>query len=306
MKKNEKGSITLMVIVLMLFFLIMTISAYISSNNKKINQEQEIGRIQETYKSDIEKIDHIYNKIKKSNEVEITIPIPDGFVISQIPDEQNVDEGLVIYEIPEVERESVDWKTQDKNGVYTVQTLYNQYVWIPVELEEGEKVEEKYPRKTFNNDETVLDEIYMEPYKNGYSEEESDYQTMLDSINKYHGFYIGRYEAGCKNKIDSASDNTQIQEIIIRQGAYVYNYIPWGLSMNDISDVNGIAGAVKLSKSLTKENYITNLIYGIQWDMIVRFLSDRYNINDSSTWGNYDSDEIYTTGYNENWQAKNI
>ena len=60
------------------------------------------------------------------------ITIPGGATISGIPGEyENIDEGIVIYIIPE--NETPDWTAKDENGVYEVQKKYDQFVWVPVE-----------------------------------------------------------------------------------------------------------------------------------------------------------------------------
>ena len=52
------------------------------------------------------------------------IIIPAGFTVSGIPAEQNIDDGLVIYDIPE--GKEVNWEDTD-----SVQTQYNQFVYVP-------------------------------------------------------------------------------------------------------------------------------------------------------------------------------
>ena len=60
------------------------------------------------------------------------ITVPGGSTISKIPGEyEDIDEGIVIYIIPE--GETPDWTTKDENGVYEVQKKYDQFVWVPVE-----------------------------------------------------------------------------------------------------------------------------------------------------------------------------
>ena len=60
------------------------------------------------------------------------ITIPGGSTISKIPGEyEDIDEGIVIYIIPE--GETPDWTAKDENGVYEVQKKYDQFVWVPVE-----------------------------------------------------------------------------------------------------------------------------------------------------------------------------
>ena len=54
-----------------------------------------------------------------------TAVIPGGFTVSGIRKETRIDEGLVIYLIPDDEIENVKWDGTDK-------TKYDQFVWIPV------------------------------------------------------------------------------------------------------------------------------------------------------------------------------
>ncbi|MCI8640883.1 MAG: hypothetical protein HFJ59_03305 [Clostridia bacterium] len=58
--KDEKGSVTLYVIISMMFFLIVVVGIYVSSNNKVQNQQKEIEKIQESY--EIKDINTLYNE----------------------------------------------------------------------------------------------------------------------------------------------------------------------------------------------------------------------------------------------------
>ena len=57
----------------------------------------------------------------------------------------------------------------------------------------------------------------------------------------------------------------------------------------------------------------TTMIYGNQWDEVCNWLSGAgYNIEDSTSWGNYNDNteqgagEKRTAGYKETWKANNI
>ena len=63
--KEEKGSITLYVIVSMIFFLIVVVAIYVSSTNKKIIQEKQIEDIQKGYQT--EDINAIYDEAHYSD-----------------------------------------------------------------------------------------------------------------------------------------------------------------------------------------------------------------------------------------------
>ena len=62
--KNENGSITLFVLVSMLFFIIVLMGIFVNTNNKIQKQEKEIQQIQKSYQK--EDINFLYqNTIKK-------------------------------------------------------------------------------------------------------------------------------------------------------------------------------------------------------------------------------------------------
>ena len=71
--------------------------------------------------------------------------VPQGFTVSGIPEEQTIANGLVIYDIPKDEISSVDWTTKNEDGAYNVQTLYNQFVWIPVVSADAYQRDFSYP-----------------------------------------------------------------------------------------------------------------------------------------------------------------
>ncbi len=70
---------------------------------------------------------------KEGDTEKVKIPVPKGFVVSEIATEKTIDDGLVIYEIPESQIETVDWTADvNKNTFLDVQENYNQFVWVPV------------------------------------------------------------------------------------------------------------------------------------------------------------------------------
>ena len=68
--KNERGSITLFVLVSMLFFLIIATTAYVSASTKLQGQNDEIARIKASYEQDLsdEALLQLYNKVTKTRE----------------------------------------------------------------------------------------------------------------------------------------------------------------------------------------------------------------------------------------------
>ena len=136
-----------------------------------------------------------------------------------------------------------------------------------------------------------------------------EYETMIKSIEKYGGFYIGRYELS--GTVDNPTEKTGTT--ITSQTWYeLYNACKKLGANSDESDKEGIA---------------TRMIWGCQWDATCDFIAtkgEQKSIKDSSTWGNYanyNTSNNYTegttgyvkdagtkldTGKSEYWKANNI
>ena len=224
--------------------------------------------------------------------------IPKGFTVSGISTEQDVDNGLVIYDIPE--GTTPDWTNPD-----SVKTAYNQFVWIPVEVKstDTENSIASFYRSAWtanastggerttglSTDITEPDSTNDTADKTGIADQITE---LTKSIYKYGGFYIGRYEAG--STTERTSSSSQTAEFVVQQDKYPYNYVTWGKSMLDVSE-----GVVYLCNNLyspTNTNYgaISMLCTGASWDSMLDFIKDpSHSVTDSKTWGNYDDSETY-------------
>ena len=250
-----------------------------------------------------------------------TAVIPAGFTVSGISTEQSIDGGLVIYDIPE--GTTVNWTNPD-----SVRTQYNQFVWIPVEVNKTTEPKDtetsiaSFYRTKWANDTstggkraTGLSASYTEPY----SKDSSDYDgtgtgktgisaqitELTKSIYKYGGFYIERYEAGSETARTSGSSQTAA--FVVQQDKYPYNYVQWGKGMGDVSE-----GAVYLSNSLytgkTGYGVKSMLCTGAAWDSMLDFIKDSsHNVTTSNSWGNYDDSDTFeiTRGAYAVWNTSN-
>ena len=127
----------------------------------------------------------------------------------------------------------------------------------------------------------------------------ADYANMITSIQKYGGFYIGRYELSNEGVQKDKESLTNIN--------WYYLY--------------------KKCKSLNaSEKVESRMIYSIQWDLACDFISkkgEQKSITDSRSWGNYNdsispankgnyekasntASKKKNTGSNEAWKANNI
>ena len=290
----------------------------VSGTNDKTAQEQtrvdelmgELDKVEKQQKEqeEAEKQKNLLGKRVTENTKYIrdgkTAWIPKGFTVSGIKSEQSIDNGLVIYDIPE--GTTPDWSNPD-----SVKTKYNQFVWIPVEVtaSDTETSIAAFRRSVWQDNERVADNTqsstsfpkntsawsnYVEPNATNDTADKTGIANQIanltKSIYKYGGFYIGRYEAGSKTERTSSSGVTTLG---IKQDMYPYNYVKWGDSMSSI----GTTGAVYLSNSLynTNEYGATSMLCtGACWDSMLDFIKDRdHSVTDSTTWGNYYNSETY-------------
>ena len=120
-----------------------------------------------------------------------------------------------------------------------------------------------------------------------YSEYNTNYKKMLSSIYTNKGFYIGRYEAGIAGSDTNTSlsrhERTEITsdspKAVSKQNMIPYNY----LTNSD---------AQQLAIGMSTGNKTSSLMFGIQWDLVCKFLeirgTSKTEINeDSTSWGNY-------------------
>ena len=220
--------------------------------------------------------------------------VPAGFVVSKISEEQKVSSGLVIYDIPEDKLADVDWTKKNADGAYNVQTLYNQFVWIPVATE-GEYIRNfSYPsyyyiNNTWTNSETTpegstfTDTGYLPEGIQGADDAESNETAERNAVKKYNGFYIARYEAG---------QDTDGTTVISKQNATVYT----NKKQTEFKDIAKTMYTGSVVKSA--------MCSGIQWDMVMKFV-DGKNDAKGNTYNVRVYDENRHTG-SETTAGKNI
>lgn len=64
---SEKGSVTLFILIAIIFFLIVSLNVYSSNKNKLIAQTEEIKAIEENYNKDLDNMDEIYDSLIKAD-----------------------------------------------------------------------------------------------------------------------------------------------------------------------------------------------------------------------------------------------
>ena len=113
----------------------------------------------------------------------------------------------------------------------------------------------------------------------------SEYDEMIRSIEKYKGFYIGRYELTANGEKTGATQTD----------------VDWYTLYKNCKTL-AVGSKVK-----------TRMIWGLQWDATCNWLADsKFDITDSTAWGNYSNNTAdghgskQNTGYSESWKANNI
>ena len=230
-----------------------------------------------------------------------TAIIPEGFAI--VPGLDDVSQGLVISDV-----------ANDTSNTG------NQFVWVPVEnfnefkREHFGTEEQKWWTGTFVTDKISEKNLYEPTPDNTTgctSETAEEVRKMYDSVGKNHGFYIGRYEAGTESQTERNEKSTIEDDVVSKKGKFLYNYIGWN---DDGTMETETGGAVEKARNFDTQSGHTNvtstLIYGVQWDAIMRWISKDNNLKgyltDSSDIGNYSGTLNWTTGSNDNYQMKHI
>ena len=204
------------------------------------------------------------------------IPLPKGFQVSLVEGENTIEKGVVI---------------KDSKG--------NEFVWIPVsqDLEkqynysssylEPKELDSRWNSSTLDpkpeyDSQKILTELYgmkdeSTPFYNyttdfAYS---THYKEMVASVNKYDGFYIGRYETTIdkNNEIGTKADTTVLTA---------------DKSIPQTNDKKtrwyGLYNTQRNSNVIGNNDYIqTNMIWGQQWDKMIEYFASR-KIN-YSEWG---------------------
>ena len=320
--KQEKG-ITLIALVVTIVVLLILAGVSLSlvlNNNGVISRAKEAkNRYAEAQTNEENQLNELANwidEMEKGIEKVDGVPIPDGYyyvggtkakgiVISDNIADNELDKG----------KENV---RRDLDG--------NQWVWVPVEtpsslyttVAAGQKLDGDTGVKTtkYTNSEIISGitrglprdtSSYREPdiltdsglddtncatagfssLANMAETMVSEYEEMIASLEKYKGFYIGRYELTANGEKTGATQ----------------------------TDVNWYTLYKNCTTLASGSKVKTRMIWGLQWDATCNWLANsdpRYSITDSSTWGNYNNNTAdghgtkQNTGSSESWKANNI
>ena len=263
-------------------------------------------------------------KVKKGS-YEVTIT-EDGTIttstIGKDDDKKEEDTRTVLEQATAAKPEgsTIDPNTNENTGIVMIDSNENEWVWIEV------------PSSVFANATSSTDYdniktdliIYASDYReNGYTDEwyakdgstvvtastegltetqkllnngcgltyneyNTNYNKMLSSIYTNKGFYIGRYEAG----IEGSDTDTSLERY--EEKTEITSSSPKAVSKKDMIPYNWIycSEAQQLAEGMSTGNKTSSLMFGIQWDLVCKFLevkgiSQSSIKEDSTSWGNY-------------------
>ena len=121
-----------------------------------------------------------------------------------------------------------------------------------------------------------------------YQEFKETYDKMLNSVQEHGGFWLAQYEAGitpeevgkeATNRVKWTALGNPPSAANYAKDQYPYNYVYF-------------SEAQKIANADSTDTYISSLPFGIQWDLVCKFLEvstdlEYENIATKSVWGNY-------------------
>ena len=238
--------------------------------------------------------------------------VPGGFAISEDSSDE-IDEGIVITNdnntkqfvwIPVDEDSLADMynlteKEMELNGVTTKTSVYSN---LSIRSDDSLEFTLSIPGSTsgirepdvLSRYDTDLSNIRILGYKSTQEMADkmvAEYNEIYESIKKYDGFYIGRYEI-----------TGNIDEPTVQKNQTVINYQNW-------------FELKKACTNIVQSKYAqSTMIYGNQWDEVMRWLKqtkfkgeEEKVDKDSSSWGNFNTGNYpKISGFSEEWKANNI
>lgn len=162
--------------------------------------------------------------------------------------------------------------------------------------------------KTFDENVYDADPTYLSRLGLSSSDEflvqlKNEFNEMIKSIEKYGGFYVGRYETG------NVVSNTETIPVVKKGATVASTHVSWYYHYLNTKKITSEENGVKCG-----------MIWGCQWFRIMQWLVESGNktmaeIADSRSWGNYPNSTgaaatncgiLQPAGTNEAWKANNI
>ena len=269
MKSSSKGItlIALVITIIVLLILAGVSIAMLTGDNGILAQEKEAKEVtEEAEKKEIKDLAQIEANMHLNNYEYVTadnvkVLVPAGYTVMKEEGEK-ISDGIVIV---------------DARG--------NEYVWIPCTKEEYKRQEWSVETDGTDNSRASRDELTLtdatfsqDDINNGIDKSTADeivkqIKEEKASIEKYGGYYIGRYETGIENN-----------EAVIKQNVEPYAEIKWRKAYDLAKEIGGETGA------------ITYLCSSYAWDTAINFIQNSGTKNYATSIENF----------NENWISTEV
>ena len=268
--RDNKGSVSALVVISVLLYSIVLTTAFMQASSKRKMQMESQILAKEAYEKQLDNLDEIRDEINGGAGTKVpaeataeTAPyFPDNTFTKK---EGTIDTGLVIkdasgneYVWVVVPRTTAVYKT---TGLGKTTFTDADYTSIENDLKEY--------TKTYRGSTSYSDTWYADDKNEGWLSE-TEYKTlknsMLKSVYENGGFYVGRYEAGIgtnRTSIESQVNGkypVPTTAPVSKADAYPYTYVTRTQAQNLASNVN----------SGTKTS---SLMFGVQWDLVLAFMS---------------------------------
>lgn len=217
------------------------------------------------------------------------VTIPEGFKVSMSPTMNTVENGLVVKDSNDNE-----WVwVVVPSSVFTTATNNTDYDNIKSDLIEY--------AKDYRNGSSTQDLDWNDEWYDGCGIEDSStytemYNKMLSSVYTNNGFWISRYEIGdataTENNTTRTSSSGTSGKAVSQANQIPYNFVT-------CSQAQTLA-----SKMSTDSSKTSSLLFGIQWDLVCKFLEENSDLTyddiatDSTSWANYKNATFYITSKN--------
>ena len=271
--------------------------------------------------------DEKVNAVQSTDAEPVTVPVPKGYTASKVTGETTVEDGFVIYEgEEEVNDTNKDTAQTTRNQFVWVPVANSSEMYGRDENckkwgklysfdEEGitarnwterdgvmsitSATSNREPDVVIGSDGTLYDTVNANLQQAGLdasatadtfkAQLETEFNSMIESVEKYGGFYIGRYETGNLSQAEAA---------VIKNNS-------------DIGSQTWYTQYKKAKGVAANSNVTTTMIWGCQWDAVMRWMYNSGDAEkktytyDSTGKGNY-SGSRKATGADQTYSVNNI
>ena len=264
----------------------------------------------------------------------VTVPVPIGYTASKATGETSVNDGFVIYEgteevndgnvdeaktsrnqfvwipVPDISQIANQTSGTDNNGRQNYQgKLYDFSLTGATEKTSYGQGTTSYREPDIvtdydGTDAAINASYFAEAISSSMTgaqfrtQLQEEFNEMIESVDTYGGFYIGRYETG------NLESNITTEPVVVKEN-------------ESISKVNWYYMYQNSKKVAANSNVVSTMIWGSMWDRTLIWLTETGDktyaeIDDSTTWGNYNDNEEEAagskqpTGTSEAWKVNNI